>query len=439
MKRAAALSSPAAALSDQFAAAISALSPPLPWAIAVSGGPDSLALMHLAAAFCTARNLPKPHVLTFDHRLRAASTVEARKVREWAGALGLDHTTLTHAGPLPDSGVQAFARRARYQAMGAFCAERGIPSLMLAHHLDDLHETIAMRAERGAPLANDGMAMMARLPDVAGADVLLVRPLLFETKAALAAHVQAQGQEFFSDPSNRDQRFERARLRLTGAAYHLPIADILAARQARAALERAAAALFDQHVRVHEAGFYLAPRDILLARAAPAQRLLRELMARVSGADYLPAADAIQPLQACVAESGAATLHGAQLRQAPRALAGPDHLMICVETPRAPVLPVAAAEGPFIWQRRFDVSVSGSGVSGVIVPLGLEGVARLRRQNKALRDIPSRALAMVPALVCDGDLRAAPLAGVPGPMSARFRGRPWFAYAAFPQSPFGGA
>lgn len=438
MKRAAAHSSPAAALSERFAAAISALAPPHPWAIAVSGGPDSLCLMHLASTFCADRNLPAPHVVTFDHRLRPASAEEAQQVSRWAEAIGLRHTILTHEGPVPQSGVQEFARRARYQAMGRFCAARGIASLMAAHHLDDLFETVAMRAARGAPPANDGMAMMARLPDVAGVDVMLVRPLLFETKAALVAHVQACGQAYLADPSNCDPRFERARLRLKGGLNRPPLADILAARQARAALERATAALFDQQVRVHEAGFYLAPRDILLSGEAPHLRLLRELLARAAGADHLPSASAVMALQAHVAESGSASLHGALVRQASRALAGADHLMICVETPRLPVLSVTAI-GRVVWQGRFDIEIAPEAGRADIVPLGMARAARLRRENKVLRDIPARALAMTPALVRGGELLAAPFAGLPGPMTARFRSRPWFAFAEHPQSPFGGA
>lgn len=426
----------APALYDRFAAAIDTLSPPHPWAIAVSGGPDSLCLMHLAARLCAARKWPKPLILTFDHGLRAGSAKEAVDVAGWAASLGLAHKTLVHAGSMPETGIQEFARRARYQAMGSYCAARSIKSLLVAHHLDDLFETVAMRAARGAASANDGMAMMARLPGIAFNDVAVVRPLLFEPKAVLVAHMQALGQAFHSDPTNSDLRFERARLRHSSQMVRPLITKILEARRARAEIERDVQTLFAEHVRVHEAGFYLAPRKVLLSGEAAAQRLLRELIARVSGAEHLPTDSAVAALVGHVRESGAASLLKAQVRAAPRQLAGPDHLIVCVETPRAAIAPFAPdpAGAPFVWQGRFDVCVPEPHREIVVAPLGLARVAQLRRENKALQAIPARALAMVPALYRGEQLLAAPQVLLQGTMTAQFRHRPWLAYAEFPQT-----
>lgn len=423
----------ASALDQRFAAAIDILKPAAPFALAVSGGPDSLCLMHLAARLCEARHWPKPIVLTFDHRLRPQSGSEAAEVAAWAEALGLSHRTLVADGTPPLSGVQDWARRARYQAMGAFCAAHGIQSLLTGHHRDDLFETIAMRAARKADFANDGMAMMALLPGVPFAEMRLVRPLLFEPKAALIAHVQALGQRFFSDPANLDRRFERARLRLNAPGAKPALIDVMAARMARAKLEKTVDELFRTHVQTNGAGFFLVPRAILRSDDAASLRLLAGLIALASGADYLPPRDAVRALVERSAGTPALSLLRADVRAAPRHLAGPDHLMIGVESPRGPVVVVPVPPGSFIWDGRFDVEAGRAPEGALIQPLGLPFTAQLRRENRDLRAIPARALAQTPALVLEGRVIAAPFAQIEGPMVAKFRDRLWLPYAAFPQ------
>ncbi len=423
----------ATALDQRFAAAIDTLKPAAPYALAVSGGPDSLCLMHLAARLCEGRHWPRPVVLTFDHRLRPQSGSEAAEVAAWAQALGLSHHTLAADGTPPATGVQAWARRARYQAMGAFCAAQGIESLLTGHHRDDLFETIAMRAARKADFANDGMAMMALLPGVPFAEVRLVRPLLFEPKAALIAHVQALGQRFFSDPANLDRRFERACLRLNAPGTAPTLADVFAARMARTKLEKAVEELFHTHVRTNGAGFFLVPRAILRRDDPASLRLLAGLIALASGADYLPPRDAVRALVEWSAATPALSLLRADVRAAPRHLVGPDHLMIGVESPRNPGVAVPVPLGPFIWDGRFDIDAASAPEGALIQSLGLHFTAQLRRENRELRAIPARALAQTPALVLDGRVIAAPFAQIEGALVAKFRNSLWLPYAAFPQ------
>ena len=89
-----------------------------PGAVAVSGGGDSLALMHLLANWAKARKAPPPVVLTVDHGLRAGSAGAARQVARWAKAAGLKAHILTAKGPAPRSDIEAQARIARYALMG---------------------------------------------------------------------------------------------------------------------------------------------------------------------------------------------------------------------------------------------------------------------------------------------------------------------------------
>src|SRR5262245_2772217 len=117
-----------------------ALLAPFPQAaLAVSGGPDSLALMLRAARWCEAReDGPKLSVLTVDHGLRPSAREEAKQVGRMAASLGLPHAILTwEKAELPSASLQARARTARYNLMAGYCHARGIPALVTAHTRDD--------------------------------------------------------------------------------------------------------------------------------------------------------------------------------------------------------------------------------------------------------------------------------------------------------------
>ncbi|GFO83211.1 MAG: hypothetical protein A49_28380 [Methyloceanibacter sp.] len=183
-------------------------------AVAVSGGPDSLALLALAAAWAHRHERHAPHALTVDHGLRAESRAEAELVALVAARLGLPHAILTwRHGPV-DAGLQARARAARYDLMAAYCTAHGIPALATAHHLDDQAETFLMRLKRGSGL--DGLAAIPEEGSWAG--LTLLRPLLDIPKDRLVATAEAAGLPFVADPSNDDARFERGRLRGAMAA-----------------------------------------------------------------------------------------------------------------------------------------------------------------------------------------------------------------------------
>ncbi|MGZ5850886.1 MAG: tRNA lysidine(34) synthetase TilS, partial [Methyloceanibacter sp.] len=204
-------------------------------AIAVSGGPDSLALMHLAAEWRAAREAgPELHVLTVDHGLRAGSRDEALMVGRLARALGLPHDILTWEGHGEGrNALQARARAARYDLMAAYCHAHDIPALLTAHTLDDQAETFLMRLKRGSGL--DGLAAIPLTGGWAG--IALERPLLDVPKQRLIATLEARGIGFASDPSNSDLRFERAQVRGSASALAAlgltPEALALSARRLR--------------------------------------------------------------------------------------------------------------------------------------------------------------------------------------------------------------
>ena len=256
-------------------------------ALAVSGGPDSVALMQLAASLPPGTEIS---VLTVDHRLRPGSRDEAEQAGRLAAGLGLPHSILTwDREQLPAAGLQARAREARYGLMAAQCHAHSIPALVTAHHLEDQAETVLMRLKRGSGL--DGLAAIPERGEWAG--ITILRPLLDVPKARLVATLEAEGLGYVADPSNADPRFERARLRTQGdalAALGLrPEAIALTAkrlRRAREALERAARDFLARHGEIDEAGYATIHGDVLSCVPQEiALRALAQLIVTVGGGE----------------------------------------------------------------------------------------------------------------------------------------------------------
>jgi len=198
------------------------------YGIAVSGGPDSMALLHLAHHAFPGRVA----AATVDHGLRAASAQEAAMVADWCAALGVPHAILAPAAPV-EGNVQAWARAQRYALLEQWRAAHGLDWIVTAHHADDQLETLLMRLNRGAGVAG--------LAGVRGRTGRVIRPLLGIRKADLLAHAQTHGLPFADDPSNADPRFDRAALRAQLA--QVDWIDREAAARSAAALAEAEAAL----------------------------------------------------------------------------------------------------------------------------------------------------------------------------------------------------
>src|SRR5690348_590134 len=176
--------------------------------LAVSGGPDSLALLILTAA---ARPL-QVEAATVDHALRPESRGEAEKVAKICEALGVPHTILTATWKQkPQSAVQERARIMRYRLLGNWAKERGLAAIVTGHHLDDQAETFLMRLARGAGVK--GLAGMRRVSRSPAGPIAVLRPLLGWRSADLKAVCAGSGFEPVNDPSNADEQFERVRVR----------------------------------------------------------------------------------------------------------------------------------------------------------------------------------------------------------------------------------
>lgn len=181
--------------------------------LAVSGGPDSTALMLLAARWRDAlKTPPKLIAVTVDHGLRKEAKAEAASVARLARKLRMTHRTLRWSGRKPATGLQQAARAVRYRLLADAARQAGAAHILTAHTLDDQAETVLIRMSRGSGIT--GLGAMARMAAAPGAsEVVLVRPLLDIPKLRLIATLRAAKIRFAEDSSNRDPRFTRARLR----------------------------------------------------------------------------------------------------------------------------------------------------------------------------------------------------------------------------------
>jgi tRNA(Ile)-lysidine synthase len=204
--------------------------------LAVSGGPDSIAMMWLAARWRRAlKRGPQLLAVTVDHGLRPEAAREAREVKRLAKTLDLPHRTLRWTGAKPKTGLPAAARDARYRLLIQAARAHDAGHVLTAHTQDDQAETLLMRMARGSGIA--GLAAMARQSRREG--VVLGRPLLDIPKARLVATLRKAGIGFADDPTNRDAGFTRPRFRalmpaLAAEGFDARNLARLAARLARA-------------------------------------------------------------------------------------------------------------------------------------------------------------------------------------------------------------
>ena len=192
--------------------AIDANAPLLNVAVGVSGGADSMALMLLVDAWAKSRG-GSALGITIDHCLRDNSSLEALQVASWLKQRAINHKIVKWENGCANSGgVQARAREARYQLMADVCGQNRIKHLLVAHNMEDQAETFIMRLRHKSGL--DGLGAMAKERKLDGnGSVTVVRPLLGIAKHRLKDTLELMGQPWVEDPSNRNHKFERVRIR----------------------------------------------------------------------------------------------------------------------------------------------------------------------------------------------------------------------------------
>ena len=361
-------------------------------AVAVSGGADSMALAILMRDWVRQRD-GSATALVVDHGLRAASAGEARTTLERLTVLGIPATflsigTLTHGSALAER-----ARIARYGILGHACREAGILHLLLGHHAADQMETLAMRMLRGS--GPHGLACMSAIRETAS--LRLLRPMLGIEPARLRDFLTARGVEWVEDPSNRDTRALRPRLRqrlvsVSPNETGLTLA-IATAGERRAHDEAETAAELAHRATIRPEGFaVLSPGPIGAAALA-------RLVQTIGGSAYPPRPAQIAGL---AAEPRPATIAGVRILPAGRFGNG----LLIVREEAAITASVAVTPGT-VWDNRFLIHAPNGGPKGVQIGKLGSDAARFRDRS----DLPSAVLRTLPALRFDKNLAAVPHLG----------------------------
>ncbi|MEX6632415.1 tRNA lysidine(34) synthetase TilS [Hyphococcus lacteus] len=414
-----------------FASRAEALNIPKKFAIAVSGGRDSIALARLCAEYA-GKTGAQVLAFTVDHGLRPEAGDEARQVAEWCAGFGIPHQVLRWEGGKPETGIQAAARSARYRLLIEAAQNSGCDALLTAHTRDDQAETVLMRLARGAGVRGlSAMHAETQIASGAGVPIRLLRPMLGFGRMDITQFLVAAGQDFVDDPSNDDHAYERVRVRaLIGALeeQHLLSATALAATAAK---------MWDAEKRLREAedtlfnslaGQFHHWGGVSLGRVPSGRAgvvindtlvgLARRLIFAVGGGDHPPNEAQTEAAIGQARSSSASTLGGALLKmrkdrlwflREPAALLG-----------RAGVAPLARVPllGPLVWDNRFICAPDGPSVE--IGPLGEEGEATLG-VARSLFDGPPEALFTLPGVYAEGVLIDAPVRLFKGSDAAAFR------------------
>ena len=375
-------------------------------AVAVSGGPDSLALIILAARWARLCG-GQAWALTVDHGLRPESAEEARTVAACLEPRGVPHEILVWVGDKPTSGIQEAARDARYRLLAQWCRAHGVLHLLTAHHREDQVETHLIRRRAGSGI--DGLAGMSAVRELAGCR--LIRPLLSVPRTRLLAQLEREGQPFLRDPSNLNPAFARARLRsaadlLGGATPDDLVAELRALGRQRVARERVLDRLLAAAVALHPAGFAaLDPAILATADAESAERLLGRVAACIGAARYPARRARLARLRAGLATqpNRARTLGGC------RFVPWRGRLLVLRELAAASPAVRLEPGATLVWDRRFAVDLMPT-APGVLT-LGYLGPSGLPATERDDGDLPRLVYSILPALWDERGLAAAPHLG----------------------------
>lgn len=381
-------------VADHFAPA-----PPRILGVAVSGGSDSLALLHLLNDW-RGTGGPLLRVATVDHRLRAEAAAEAAGVARLCAGLGVAHDTLhwtdqEAGGNLPDR-----ARHARYRLLADWARVHGIADVAIGHTRDDLAETFLMRLARGSGL--DGLSAMRARWQADG--VTFHRPMLLLGRDDLRDMLRARGVRWIDDPTNADPKYDRTRAR-TALTALAPLGIDTATLAVTARHLAEARTALDHHARqAAEALVAVEAGDLLLERerftALPdetARRLLLAGLRWLTGAAYPPRGTAMTDLLRVARAGHRMTLQGCLL-SADRA-----HLRLSREYSA-----VAGCRTPAtgLWDGRWRATGEGQAEIAALGPEGLSACPDWRAGG-----LPYASALAAPGLWRGDTLIAAPLHG----------------------------
>lgn len=373
-----------------------------PLAVAVSGGPDSLALLLLAHELAQQKG-SYVMALTVDHNLRLESKKEALQVKKWAKEWGIEHVTLEWVHDHPTTHLQEKGRQARYALLTEWCKCRQISTLLLGHHQQDQEETFWLRLTSGSGL--DGLAGMKKRLIRNG--ITLLRPLLNFPKDRIKKTLQAQNQEWIEDPSNQNPRFFRGKLRnflqeegLSSSRLHYTMNKL---RQDADFIQSTLRQAVEATVQVHEGGYLTIKKQAFNGfHPAIAKRVLSFLVQWFSGAEYGPRSIQVARIVDKIKKESPFTAGGIYW-----VFSGDDmYLFREVRAIREKVV-LSQLQEPILWDQRFwiDPGLKDYFSPDTIVgPLG--SVSGLKKEVNSL--IPKRGWPMLPALWEKGKVVAIP-------------------------------
>ncbi len=281
--------------------------------VAVSGGSDSLALLHIVSDLCPGR----VRAATVDHGLRAESSDEARQVAQMSVALGIPHDTLTWTDHPNGGNLQDAARRARYDLLGDWGARNAIPTIVTGHTADDNAESFLMGLSRAAGL--DGLSGMR--PSFQQGQVTFLRPLLSQSRSDLRDFLRDRHVAWIEDPSNNNRGFDRIKARDAMAALE-PLGITAAGlggvmhnlRSTRAGISQALGAWASMFAKVDHGDLILTPEAFVDLPDEFARRILNAAFRWVASADYPPRSESVMRIVSSEVERGGQTLHGCLIR-----------------------------------------------------------------------------------------------------------------------------
>ena len=378
-----------------------------PIVIAVSGGSDSLALLHLMADPAKSRSLSL-HAVTIDHNLRPEARSEALFVADICAGLGIPHNILAIDWPEGEVPSQARARRHRYRLLSGLARRMGARLVLTGHTHDDQLETFCLRrAAKSDDWGLAGMDVAAPLPVWSeGEGLFLFRPLLGTSRSALRDYLSARQVDWVEDPSNSDPRFERVRHREALAADSALRSDVSdrqsELQRARLAARACLRAWVDEELTWLPGGAVKLGLEALHGLQASLQyRLFSLLLPSVAGQETLPRKDRLEALLVRLSHVDAevsVTLGGCRIST----LDG--EVLITPEVERPHIAPVEFPPGRHVWHGRIGVHWTGN------APLRLATLhARALPHSLKEASLPLKIRDFLPAILDEaGDVSSLP-------------------------------
>lgn len=382
--------------------------------VAVSGGGDSMAVLHAATRWGALSGVPVEAV-TVNHGLRAEAQDEADFVARHCDQWGVSHQILHWDGARASGNIAAAGREARYRLIAGWAGARGVDTVLLGHTQDDVAETFLMRLARKSGV--DGLAIMGS--QFRKHDQHWARPFLQHSRAELRAYLRRHGLTWVEDPTNEDESHERPKARKALAAL-APLGitgEVLKTvalnmGSARSTLEHYASEEARQSVRC-EAGDVV----INLRRAPPPEiqrRLLIAALRYVGQSDYAPRLSALTDLDAGLLKSDKHTLAGCVVTRENHMLRVSRELNACMDA-----VEFSNRRLGKLWDRRWLVTeIESSDFQGRL-RIGALGTALATVPDWREIGLPRGTLMASPGLFSGAELIAAPVAGFENGFEAR--------------------